>query len=88
MLDYLLIIYLGSTPHYVGTFPNCQQAEDYVRNVYPMYDSACQHRDYIYLPKKLKEKYFYEYPSNQFAKTECSVLDTTDYPCMEHKGCE
>lgn len=70
MFDYILVIYLNSTPHYVGTFPNCHQAEHYVRAIYPLYDSACQHRNYIYLPKKLKEKFFIEYPNNKFVSIE------------------
>ena len=84
MFEYILVIYLGNAPHYVGTFPNCQQAEHYVRHAYPTFDSICQHRNYIYLPKKLKEKFMYEFPNNKIV----SIEQTTDYPCLEHKGCD
>lgn len=69
MLDYILIIYLGNTPHYVGTFQTCHQAEEYVRMAYPMYNSGCQHRNYIYLPKKLKEKFFVSLPNGTWETT-------------------
>lgn len=70
MLDYILIIYLkGHEPHYVGTFENCNYAEQYVREYYPEFDSGCQHRKYIYLPKNLREKYIL-YRDEIFVKLE------------------
>ena len=63
MLDYILAIYLNGTPQYIGTFQDCYDAEEYVRSYYPGHDSICQHRDYIYLPLNLKEKFFVPRPN-------------------------
>lgn len=70
MLDYILVIYLKThEPHYVGTFESCDYAERYVREYYPTFDSGCQHRDYIYLPKDLREKHII-YKDKAFVKLE------------------
>lgn len=63
MLDYILAIYLNGTPQYIGTFQDCYDAEEYVRSYYPEHDSICQHRDYIYLPLNLQEKFFVPQPN-------------------------
>ena len=63
MLDYILAIYLNGAPQYIGTFTSCDDAEAYVRTYYPEHDSLCQHRDYIYLPLDLQEKFFVPYPN-------------------------
>jgi hypothetical protein len=68
MIDYILVIYLQAhDPHYVGTFENCDDAEKYARHYYTQFDSGCQHRDYIYLPKDLREEYII-YRANRFIK--------------------
>jgi hypothetical protein len=66
MLAYILVIYLGSTPNYIGTFQDCFSAERYVRQVYPTYNSSCLYKDYIVLPKDLQEHFFIEQPDGSF----------------------
>ena len=63
MLDYILAIYLNGTPQYIGTFQDCYDAEEYVRSYYPENDSICQHRNYIYLPLNLQERFFVPLPN-------------------------
>lgn len=66
MIDYILVIYLSTTPQYIGTFQDCFAAERYVRQVYPEYNSSCLYRDYINIPKDLQEHFFIEQPDGSF----------------------
>jgi hypothetical protein len=70
MLAYILVIYMGATPNYIGTFQDCFTAERYVRQVYPEYNSSCLHRNYINLPKDLQEHFFIEQPDGKFVTLE------------------
>ncbi|MGA1048919.1 MAG: hypothetical protein ACO3UU_13000 [Minisyncoccia bacterium] len=67
--EFVFVVIVQGEPHYVGTFENCDYAEQYVREYYPTFDSGCQHRDYIYLPKDLREKHII-YKDKAFVKLE------------------
>lgn len=57
MFEYVLVLYLKDTTHYVGNFESCAHASTYLNQCYfktvmpKEWSSACLYKDYIYLPE-------------------------------------
>jgi len=61
LLEFILVMYLETEKVYIGTFESCNHAERYIRENLPprKVDYGCLHRNFIHLPKDLKEKYIF-----------------------------
>ena len=70
MFDVILVLWINVQGHYIGTFNSIDACIKYSEYVYPEQRYSCLHRDYINLPKDLKETVMIEHSGNRYTKWE------------------
>ena len=64
LYNIILAVWISGQANYIGSFNNLDSCIRYTESFYPEQQYSCLHRNFINLPKDLKEKFMIEHKDN------------------------